>query len=149
MKKIKLLIVEDDKGLIDLYTNYFPAETIEMYATTHGESALRIYRNKTPDVILLDVKLPTITGYSVLKQIREDFQDTRTPVIMTTAVTRKKEMLGCVKIGIQGYFIKPFKIWEVYKKILACTDRSNDEIETSLKKALQKKPDNEDSSAVS
>ena len=60
-----------------------------------------------------------MTGYSVLKQIREFYQDTTTIIIMATAISDKEEVMACAKLGIQGYIVKPVKMVTVNEKILS------------------------------
>ena len=95
------------------------AETIfEKRFAPDGEEALRVYKSWKPEVILLDVILPIMTGYQVLKEIREEIGDLTTPIIMETSLSEKNDILECLKLGISGYIVKPFNLKEVPGKII-------------------------------
>jgi len=71
-----------------------------------------------PVVILLDLNMPLVNGYEVLKAIRTKHQDHRTTIIMITSASDKDDVVACAKLGIQGYIIKPFKPEELNQAII-------------------------------
>jgi len=106
--KLKVLIVEDDLSLLDLYSLALPDERFEKHFSTDGISAIEEYSAWHPDIILLDILIPNMPGHSVLKEIRKTFRDKSTTIIMSTSVDAKGDISFCEKQGIQGYIIKPF-----------------------------------------
>ncbi|MFC1591783.1 PleD family two-component system response regulator [Thermodesulfobacteriota bacterium] len=125
MEKIKLLIVEDDQSIAALYNKYLPDDIFEKILIASGEAALKIYQNKRPDVMILDMILPGISGGEVLHTIRETHADADLPVIVSTAVSRERDVQDFVHMGIQGYIIKPFNNKELCEKVLEGYGRTN------------------------
>ncbi len=116
--KLKTLIVEDDQCVLVLYNKFLPETVFDKKMAANGQEALEMYRRWKPDLMLLDIMLPGITGYSVLKEIRLRNDDTKTPIIMVSSITRKESILDCAQLGIQGYLIKPFNHKQLGDKIL-------------------------------
>ena len=126
MSKLKILIAEDDDVTQKLYSIGFRDTNFELRFASNGEDALATYEAWQPDIIILDIIMPNMNGYRTLEIIRTTIKDITTPVIMSSAVTDKKEILACAKLGIQGYIIKPFKAKEIAKTILGyyqCKDK--------------------------
>jgi DNA-binding response OmpR family regulator len=119
MKKLKILIAEDDRNLRMLYEAGLSEEIFEIRTVDSGQAALKVGKNWQPDIFLLDIMLPGLSGFQVLKTIREVWKDRDTTVIMATALSSKDDVVNCIKIGIQGYIVKPFDPQEVEQKILA------------------------------
>jgi len=122
-----LLIVEDDKSVQALYDAGLSNEEFEKRFAGNGEDALNAYYAWKPDIILLDIMLPERSGYTVLKEIRISAHDKSTTIIMATSMSRKNDVLDCMKLGIQGYIVKPFKfkeiagkVWEYHHRNSAC-----------------------------
>ena len=108
MDKLKILVVEDNKVLIKLYDKYLPDEVFEKQLIENGRDALNKFKSWKPDMVLLDIMIPIVSGYNVLKEIRQTLKDVETPIIMITSKTSKSDVRDCMKIGIQGYIVKPF-----------------------------------------
>jgi len=118
MEKIKILVAEDESVAQKIYEKGLLEEVFERRIVGNGESALEVYLAWKPDIVILDFRMPKMTGYSVLKQIRELYKDTTTIIIMATAISDKEEVMACVKLGIQGYIVKPVKMVTISEKIL-------------------------------
>jgi DNA-binding response OmpR family regulator len=117
MNNLKTLIVEDDKSVQLLYDKALPSDVFEKRFCENGVEALEIYESWNPDIIILDVFLPIMTGYSVLKAIRKEFKDKKSTIIMATSLKNEEHIKDCMKLGIQGYIVKPFKYRKVYEAI--------------------------------
>ncbi len=83
MKTIKVLIAEDEKAIREMYATVFMREQFTVYTAVDGKSAIEKFKTKKPDIVLLDIMMPDVTGYVVLKEIRKK-HDKYTPVIMLT-----------------------------------------------------------------
>ena len=118
MEKIKILIVEDEKVTLELYNKFISGKVFDKKFATNGKEALDRYKSWQPDVIILDIMLPEMSGYMVLKEIRLSIEDKKTAIIMATSVSRKESVLDCLKHGIQGYMVKPLKTKELMAKVL-------------------------------
>ena len=117
--KLKVLIVEDDESLLNLYDAAVSSDLFEKRLAADGRSAMESYKSWHPDVIVLDIFLPDVSGRSILEEIRNDAGDMETTIIISTSTDEKKEMDACRKLGIQGYIVKPFSYKEINDKILA------------------------------
>jgi len=82
-KNVKVLIVEDDPNICEMYAISFMRSGFTVYTAPDGRSAIQKYQNKNPDIVLLDIMMPQVDGYQVLAEIRKDI-NTYTPVIMLT-----------------------------------------------------------------
>jgi DNA-binding response OmpR family regulator len=80
--------------------------------------ALKVYEEWKPDIIILDIMLPETSGFSVLKEIREQQKDLYTTIIIASVLSDREDILQCAKYGIQGYLIKPINLEELNTKIL-------------------------------
>jgi DNA-binding response OmpR family regulator len=118
MDKLKILIVEDDLRIQKIYEAGLSGEVFDKHFVVNGKDALREYRIWEPDIIVLDIMLPELSGYSVLKEIRKSVQDTTTAIIMASAVSGRDDIIDCVKLGIHGYIVKPFSYRDIGHKIL-------------------------------
>lgn len=120
---IKLIIIEDDKQIRDLLPRYFTREGIEAVSAASGYEGLdAIYEGK-PDVALLDVNLPDIDGWSVLRRIRQS-ESSEMPVIMLTGRGELSDKLMGLEMGADDYIVKPFEPMEVVARVKAVLRRA-------------------------
>lgn len=124
MNKLKLLIVEDDESLRNLYDAAVSAELFEKRLVADGRSAMENYKSWKPDVILLDLFLPDISGCSILKEIRDEAGDRETTIIISTSTDEKDDIKSCEDLGIQGYIVKPFEYKEINDTILTAHEEN-------------------------
>ncbi len=119
MNKLRVLIVEDDESLLNLYDAAVSTDLFEKRLVADGRSAMETYKSWHPDIIVLDIFLPDMSGCSILKEIRDEAGDRETTIIISTSTDEKSDMDACRKLGIQGYIVKPFAYKEINDKILA------------------------------
>lgn len=104
-KNIKILIVEDDPGIREMYCTAFMREGFKVFSASDGRAALKKYANKQPDILLLDIMMPNVDGFHVLREVRKK-HDQYIPVIMLTNLDvthfNKKESLD----HVDAYLIK-------------------------------------------
>jgi len=109
--KLKILIAEDEEVTRQLFQIAFrDSEQFETRLTTNGEEVLVAYKAWKPDIILVDIMMPHMNGFATLKAIRQTLHDKTTTVVMVSSVTDKQDIVACVKLGIQGYVLKPFEV---------------------------------------
>jgi CheY-like chemotaxis protein len=120
MDKLKVLIAEDEDSIQKLYDKGLTDEMFDKRFASNGVEALDIYETWSPDIIILDIYMPVMTGYSVLKKIRKEFVDTSTAIIMCTAVNQNDDIKDCMQLGVHGYVVKPFRFKTIGTKILKC-----------------------------
>lgn len=111
----KLLVIEDDRELIDLLTMHLTTEGFQVDAAADGEAGLRAFQSGQYGMVILDWMLPSISGIDVLREIRAG--DTRTPVLMLTARGEEADKVLGLELGCDDYLTKPFSIRELTARI--------------------------------
>jgi len=127
----KILIIEDDTNIAELLQIYLEREGFEAQTADDGGKGLELFRSMAPDLVLLDIMLPVMDGWSVLKKIRES---EKTPVIMVTAKGETFDKVSGLEMGADDYIVKPFEMKEVLARIHAVLRRSKAEEENAGKK---------------
>ncbi|MDD5749647.1 MAG: response regulator [Patescibacteria group bacterium] len=118
MEDKKILIVEDDEFLLQMYTTKLELEGFGVVEATNGREAIKVAKKEKPDLILLDLNLPEIDGFEVLKQLRQDEETKEVKVIVLTNYSQKEHIDRCLELGASDYLIKAhFVPSEVIKKI--------------------------------
>ena len=119
----KILVIEDEKTLRFLITKILTEEGFEVYEAIDGEQGLEKAKQTTPDLILLDLRLPGINGFDVLTEIKKDAQLESTQVIILSNLGQKEEIEKGMNLGATDYMIKAhFTLDEIVdrvKKVLA------------------------------
>ena len=127
----KVLIVEDDNNIAELLHLYLEKEGFETQVARDGGKGVELFRSFQPDLVLLDIMLPVMDGWSVLKKIRESG---KTPVIMLTAKGELEDRVTGLESGADDYIVKPFEMKEVLARIHAVLRRAGAEEEPTAKK---------------
>ncbi|MFI5212664.1 MAG: response regulator transcription factor [Candidatus Saccharimonadales bacterium] len=104
--KKKILLVEDDTGLAAVYKSRLDLEGFDTRAVNNGEDALSAAVEYKPDLILLDVMMPKITGFDVLDILRNTPETTNIRVIMLTALSQPKDKERAEALGVDDYLVK-------------------------------------------
>ena len=118
----KVLIVEDDSNIAELLHLYLEKEGFETKVAKDGGKGVEYFRSFQPNLVLLDIMLPIMDGWTVLKKIREE---SAAPVIMLTAEDKVTGLEG----GADDYIVKPFEMKEVLARIHAVLRRTGQEEE--------------------
>jgi two-component system, OmpR family, alkaline phosphatase synthesis response regulator PhoP len=113
----RLLLVEDEPGLVLTLTDRLTREGYEVQSTSDGESALARATTEAFDLVLLDVMLPRLGGFDVLRELRR--HSVETPVIMLTARGQVVDKVVGLKLGADDYVTKPFEMIELLARIEA------------------------------
>src|SRR5258708_35375434 len=106
-----ILIIEDDKSLQDFLVNLLNDNSYSVKALKDGIAALETVEKINPDLVLLDLGLPTLNGESVCKQIKKSYPSI--PVIVVTAKTAMNDKLNAFELGADDYITKPFSSEEL------------------------------------
>lgn len=102
----KVLLVEDDFSLRDIYSARFQAEGFEVVTASDGEEALASAMREHPDLIVLDVMMPKISGFDVLDILRSTPETKETKVIMMTALSQETDRQRGESLGVDKYLVK-------------------------------------------
>lgn len=121
IKNIKILIAEDDKDISDMYATAFMREKFTVYTAPDGKVAIEKYYSKDPDIVLLDIMMPDVDGYKVLKEIRKN-HNKYIPVIMLTNLDMEHFVQHDSVDRVDEYLVKsnftPSEVVETTKKVL-------------------------------
>src|SRR5512133_2390540 len=117
-----LLIIDDDKGLTQLLSDYLSGQGYNVRAAENGKLGLRAMYERPPAIILLDVTMPEKDGWETLKRIREV---SNLPVIMLTARGDEADILRGFSLGADDYVTKPFSFAQLSARIHAVFGRSS------------------------
>ena len=119
---VSVLIVEDDKNISDLLQMYLEKEGYTVTTAADGGQGLAKFRTIQPDLVLLDLMMPVMDGWSVCKAIRSESQ---TPIIMLTAKGETDDKVTGLKAGADDYVTKPFEMKELLARIEAVLRRTD------------------------
>lgn len=125
----KILIAEDDIQLLEMYKLKFGLEGFEVYSVEDGQSALDEIKNISPDVMLLDIMMPLVDGFEVLRQIKQDPELSELLVIVLTNLADEKTAEQIYKLGATEYLIKseltPLEVAVRVKELLDYYNKNN------------------------
>ena len=120
-----ILVVEDDQNISELLRLYLEKEGYTVNIADDGGKGVELYRRLKPDLVLLDLMLPVLDGWGVLRAIR---QDGKTPVIMLTAKGETIDKVAGLKQGADDYITKPFEMREVIARVRAVLRRFGQDV---------------------
>ena len=121
-KKQLILVVEDDIPILTGLVDLLESEGYDIMSARDGIAALLVYREKKPDLILLDIMLPNKSGYDVCREIRKN--DPVTPILMLTAKGQEVDKVVGLELGADDYIVKPFGVSELCARIRAALRRT-------------------------
>jgi DNA-binding response OmpR family regulator len=124
MIKHKILVVDDDRKIVELVRLYLEKDGYHVLVATGGLEALRLARQKQPDLILLDLMLPEMDGLDVCRILQAESE---VPVVMLTARTAGEDKLAGLELGADDYITKPFNPREVVARVRAVLRRAGKE----------------------
>lgn len=113
----KVLIVEDDPQISRIVQIKLKNNGFEVFSAFDGGAGLEAVRTVRPDLVLLDVMMPVMDGYQVLRTLRAEPEFANLPVIMLTAKGQERDILGGFKEGATDYVVKPFSPAEVVARV--------------------------------
>ena len=113
----KILVVDDEPDVASLLTLMLEAQGYLVVLASDGQEALEMARKEKPDLVLLDVMLPRLSGYKVARMIKFDEKYRHVPVILLTAKTQEKDRAMGLEMGVDDYITKPFDADKLIAKI--------------------------------
>ena len=119
----KALVVEDDGNIADLLRLYLEKDGFEVFLAPDGGTGVQAFRSQRPDLVLLDIMLPVIDGWGVLRTIVEESGRDKPAVLMLTAKGDVFDRVNGLTLGADDYIVKPFEMKEVMARIQAVLRR--------------------------
>jgi DNA-binding response OmpR family regulator len=116
----KILVVDDEPNIREVVSLYLRRHGHDVVSATDGEEALEVFRKSEPDLVVLDLMLPKVSGLEVCRRIRAD---RRVPLIMLTARGEEEERIVGLSLGADDYVVKPFSPRELAARVSAVLRR--------------------------
>jgi diguanylate cyclase (GGDEF)-like protein len=147
----KIFIADDDQENLDLLKFIFESEHYNVITASDGEQAIHMVKKEMPDLVILDVNMPKVSGFEVCEAIRQDGATCLIPIIMLTSLSKTKDLITGIKLGADEYLKKPFETFELVARVEGLLKRTkasiaanpltclpgNISIETEIKKRLE------------
>jgi DNA-binding response OmpR family regulator len=118
-----VLVVDDDPDVCDLVTYKLEQSGFEVRRASDGDAALREVAKRIPDLVLLDIMMPGISGLEVLERLRSDQATAVIPVVMLTAKAQENDVERGFQLGADDYVVKPFSPRELVRRVTAVLSR--------------------------
>jgi len=124
MNKGTILVIDDEKDLLELVQYNLQKERFDVITTSDGASGLEVAMKHRPDVIVLDLMMPGMDGLEVCRELRADSRTARIPIIMLTARATEADRVVGLEMGADDYVTKPFSPRELVARVKAILRRS-------------------------
>jgi len=111
----KILIIEDEKNLVELLQVNFESAGFQVIFAWDGEEGLIKTMAEKPDAVILDLRLPVLNGWDVCRAVKANTKTKNIPIIILTAATQKSDYLESKNVGCDAYITKPFDPIELVK----------------------------------
>ena len=122
-QKRTILIVDDEEDVLDLLQLVFETSGFVVRRASTGKSAVSSAWEQPPDVVLLDVMMPEMDGWQVLRTLKGDEQTRNVPVVMLSARAERRDKMIGLQEGAEGYIAKPFSPAEVVREVQSFLER--------------------------
>ncbi|EGJ34451.1 MULTISPECIES: response regulator transcription factor [Moorena] len=116
----KLLLIDDDPNLILLVKDYLEFRGYEVMTAEHGKEALDILEQDIPDMIICDVMMPEMDGYTLVEKVRDDSRTSCIPVLFLSAKGQSQDRIKGLNKGADIYMVKPFEPEELVAQVESC-----------------------------
>jgi len=104
--KKKILIIEDEKFLLELYQGRFEKDGYQVFTAINGLTGLKLAQKEKPDLIILDILMPGMDGYEVIRKLKEDNQTKEITILVLSNLGQREEINQGLKTGADDYIIK-------------------------------------------
>lgn len=133
MANEKILVVDDDTNICELLRLYLEKEQYRVLLAHDGVTALKVFQENNPDLVLLDIMLPQLDGWQVCREIRKT---SNKPIIMLTAKGETFDKVLGLELGADDYVVKPFDTKEVVARVKAVLRRTSGSPEDAIKEVV-------------
>lgn len=121
----KILVIDDDKSINELVKVNLELAGYKVLQAYDGTKGFALVKQELPSVVVLDVMMPEVDGFTVAKRIRQNETTKDIPIIMLTAMSELNDKVNGFNIGVDDYLVKPFEIEELLVRVRALLKRSN------------------------
>ncbi len=121
----KILVIDDDRSINELIKINLELNGYEVIQSFNGTEGFALAKQEFPELIVLDVMMPEVDGFTVAQRIRQCAEISDTPILMLTALSALNDKVNGFNIGVDDYLTKPFEIDELIVRVRALLKRSN------------------------
>ena len=122
MRNSTILVAEDEPEILKFLAAYLEKQDFTVLAAEDGESALKIFEEASPDMVITDIRMPRINGDILCQRIREQSD---IPIIVMTGLIEESEKLRLLSLGADDYITKPFNITDLLGRLEATLNRES------------------------
>ncbi|VVB88187.1 Chemotaxis protein CheY [uncultured archaeon] len=123
-KRTKILVVDDEKGTVNALRISLESDNYDVIEAFTGDGAIRKAKSELPDLILLDLMLPDMTGYEICNKLRKGRSTRSIPIIMLTGMGGAVDKMAGLELGADDYITKPFDLNELKARISTILQRN-------------------------
>jgi len=120
----RIYLVDDDKSFLEILRDFFESQELQVFTNNTGENVVQELLKYEPDVVLLDVSMPTNNGFDILRQIRKNALINKIPIIMVTGEEDPNSQIEGLTSGADDYVLKPFDLNVLYARVLNLFERT-------------------------
>lgn len=120
----KILIIDDDKAIVELVKVNLELQGHNVLTANEAVTGVALAQQETPDLIILDLMMPEIDGFTACQRLRQNNQTKEIPILMLTALSRTDDKISGFNAGADDYLTKPFELPELYVRVRALLRRS-------------------------
>ncbi|MBE3099172.1 MAG: response regulator transcription factor [Planctomycetes bacterium] len=124
MSRKRIVIIEDERDMADLVAKRLQREGYHVEAAYDGRAGLELIRAQTPDLAIVDIMLPRLSGTDLVSEMRQDPRTAAVPVIMMTAKGTESDIVGGLRLGADDYVTKPFSLSVMVARVGAVLRRT-------------------------
>jgi DNA-binding response OmpR family regulator len=117
MSKERVLIIDDDPVIVELVTTLLQSRSYDVITAFDGVKGLEKAKIEHPNIILLDIIMPTMNGYEVCDELKKDENTMKIPVVMLTSVDSREAIRNAHQSGADDYIVKPINLTTLLAKI--------------------------------
>lgn len=133
----KILVVDDDASINELIKINLELAGYKVFQAFDGIKGFALAKQELPSLVILDVMMPEVDGFTVAKRIRENPETKNIPIIMLTALSQIDDKANGFNIGVDDYLVKPFEVEELLMRVRALLKRTNQIPESASTRDLQ------------
>jgi DNA-binding response OmpR family regulator len=121
----KILIAEDERDIRELIAFTLRIASHEVITTSNGEEAYEMTLSESPDLVLLDVRMPRMTGYEACQLIKANQSTSHIPVVFLSAKGQESEVMAGLEAGANEYILKPFSPDQLNQQVMLILEKNN------------------------
>jgi two-component system alkaline phosphatase synthesis response regulator PhoP len=132
MARRKILIIEDDRDIVEMVEYNLREEGYATVSALNGEDGVNLARSEQPDLIILDIMLPIVDGFEVCRTLKNNDTTSRIPIIILSAKSQETDKVVGLELGADDYITKPFSPRELIARIRAIMRRGTEQQQSSV-----------------